>query len=102
MLAIIIILLLVLIVILLMIQRPKQQEPAAVYVIGSRNFDNTVWPASYWNWFSSQYNWEPNASRYGGARGWGSRPEYRRTAGPGYKPAGNYGPRYSDRHRPSH
>lgn len=100
MLAIIIILLLVLIVILLMM--PKQQEPAAVYVIGSapsltesqtlrgsRNFDDTVWPASYWNW-------------YGGARGWGSKPEHRWTAGPGYKPAGNYGPRYIDRHRPSH
>jgi hypothetical protein len=89
--AIIILLIIILIVLLLMVIHPiKKQEPT-VYIIGStsRNFDDTVWPASYWNW-------------YGGARGWGSRPEHRWTAGPGYKPAGNYGPRYIDRHRPSH
>jgi len=92
--AIIILLIIFLIVLLLMVMRPRRkikQEPAAVYVIGtaSKNFDNTVWPASYWNW-------------YGGARGWGSRPEHRWTAGPGYKPAGNWGPRYGDRAHSKH
>ncbi len=81
--AIIIITLLFLIVLLLLLPRSVPRSEPAIYVIG-RDFDESVWPASYWNWF-------------GGYGGWGSRPEYRWTAGPGYKPAGNWGPRYGDR-----
>ncbi len=77
--AIIIITLLFLIVLLLLLPRSSPKPEPTVYIIGREE-----WPASYWNW-------------YGGYGGWGSRPEYRWTAGPGYKPAGNWGPRYGDR-----
>ena len=77
--AIIIITLLILILILLIVQKPTVSQEPTVYVIGREE-----WPASYWNW-------------YGGYGGWGSRPHHRLIAGPGYKPAGNYGPRYGDK-----
>ncbi len=77
--AILILLIIILIVLLLMVIHPIKKQESTVYIIGREE-----WPASYWNW-------------YGGYGGWGTRPEHRWTAGPGYKPSGNWGPRYGDR-----
>ncbi len=87
--AIIIITLLLLIVLLLLLPRSSPKPEPSVYVIG-RDFDESVWPASYWNWF-------------GGYGGWHSYPEYRWIAGPGYRPQGGHPlPRHRSHRNRSH